>query len=108
MCFVLLPACLAKPLIIHVNSMPFRGSEPRGTRKLEIWRNGAFPRNSRLFGDFHKKITPETVFWVEIHPETHFYCPGPLKIHRKSISFAGVRAPGPRKHHFHPTELKMV
>ena len=53
------------------------------------------------------KKAPETVFWVEIHPETHFYCPGPLKKHRKSIGFVGVRAPGPPKHDFHPTGLKM-
>ena len=54
------------------------------------------------------KKAPETVFLVEIHPETHFYCPGPLKRHRKSIGFGGVSAPGPPKHHFHPTELKIV
>ena len=51
--------------------------------------------------------TPETVFWVEIHHETHFSCPGPLKKHRKSIGFIGVCAPGPPKHDFHPTGLKM-
>ena len=57
--------------------------------------------------NFTKKA-PETAFLVKIHPETHFYCPGSLKIHRKSIGFVGVCAPGPPKHDFHPTELKMV
>ena len=51
---------------------------------------------------------PGTAFLVEIHPETHFPGPGTPKKAWKSIGFVGVSAPGPPKHHFHPTELKMV
>ncbi len=101
------PADLAKPLIIHVNSRPFRGSEPRGSRKVEYYVKMVCFRGSPAFLVNFTKTTPGTVFWVEIHPETHFCCPGPLKRHRKSIGFAGVCAPGPPKHHFHPTELKI-
>ena len=55
---------------------------------------------------FTKKAS-ETAFLVKSHHETHFYCPGPLKIHRKSTGFVGVCAPGPPKHDFHPTGLKI-
>ena len=54
------------------------------------------------------KKMPETAFWCKSAPKRTFWCPGPLKKHRKSIGFVGVSAPGPPKHHFHPTGLKMV
>ena len=73
------PADLAKPFVIHVNSMPFWGPGPPGTP--ETWKfseNGGIPRNSTYFGEFHQKA-PETAFSVKIHPETHFSVPGTPK-----------------------------
>ena len=105
--FLMSPACLAKPFIILVNSKPSGGPEPRGTPKsLNLVKMVEFRGIPAILVSF-TKTAPETVFWVEIHPETHSSCPGPLKKHRKSIGFVGVCAPGPPKHDFHPTGLKM-
>jgi len=57
------PADLAKPFVIHANSMPFWGPGPPGTP--ETWKfseNGGIPRNSTHFGDFHQKSTRNRVF----------------------------------------------